>query len=243
MNFYICYNLSMKRKDLAKFIIVNLITFSRVIGAIILPIIYFVSGIKSLAFFVVLLFLTDMIDGKLSRLWKVESFLGSLLDGVGDKLFAFVILAILSYEYPLVLIVIFLEVIIFVINTLALSEHKNIKSSKVGKIKTAILDIAISILYIYRSVEVYGKFLPVRIVKFMVSSEATVSSILIGIMIGAQIFTISDYNKKRLRQVTEFTKLKNKKIKSFNEIVYMLTSREFYIKNRDGKLMDFLYEE
>ena len=124
-----------------KFSIVNLITFSRVIGSIVLPIIYFNRGIESLAFFVILLFLTDFIDGKLSRIWKVESFLGCFLDFTSDKLFAFVMLSILTYVYPFMLIVLFLEFIIFVINTLAFSENKNVQSSKMGKVKTFVLDL------------------------------------------------------------------------------------------------------
>lgn len=232
----------MKKKDCIKFLLVNLITFSRILGSILLPIIYFLYGIESLAFIVVLLFISDMVDGKLSRLWKVESFLGSFLDGVSDKVFAFVILAILSYEYPLVLIVIFLEFIIFLINTLAFSENKNIQSSKIGKVKTVILDISISIMYLYKSVEIYSKALPNRVIEFINNSEVSVTCILIGIMIGAQIFTISDYNKKRLKQVTVFTKLHDKKLKSFDEILFMLTNRDFYINNRNGRLKDFLYE-
>lgn len=84
-----------KRSNTIKFWIVNFITFTRVLGSIIMPIIYFTKGIETLVFFVVVLFLTDCIDGKLSRLWKVESFLGSLLDSISDKLFAFVMLALL----------------------------------------------------------------------------------------------------------------------------------------------------
>ena len=85
----------MKKDKLIKFIIVNLITLTRVIGSIIMPISYFKNGIGAFALFVCIIFFTDFLDGKLSRAWKVESFLGSLLDTVGDKLFAFVIYLII----------------------------------------------------------------------------------------------------------------------------------------------------
>ena len=89
----------MEKDKLIKFIIVNLITFTRILGSIIMPICYFSGKISYFALFVGLIFLTDLVDGKLSRFWKVESFLGSLLDTISDKLFALVLIAILSYEY------------------------------------------------------------------------------------------------------------------------------------------------
>ena len=87
----------MKKKYYIKLVLVNLITLSRLIGALLMPLIYFKQGIESLGFLIIILFLTDMIDGKLSRLLKVETFLGGLLDAVSDKLFAFVLLAMLTY--------------------------------------------------------------------------------------------------------------------------------------------------
>lgn len=225
-----------------KFSIVNLITFSRVIGSIVLPIIYFTKGIESLAFFVVILFLTDFIDGKLSRFWKVESFLGSFLDFTSDKLFAFVMLAILSYEYPCMLIVLLLEFVIFVINTLAFNENKNVQSSKMGKVKTFVLDVAVSIMFIYTARCMYESYIPKSINKFLIESEYPISYILIGVMIGMQLLTISDYNKNRFKQ-TSYEKLGVKHLKSVKEIWFMLTDRDFYIKNKDERIKNLIYKD
>ena len=171
MYFDICYNQFMKKDfKYIKFSIVNLITFSRVLGSIILPIIYFVKGIEWLGFFVILLFLTDFIDGRLSRYWHVESFLGGLLDSISDKLFAFVMLAILSYEYPAMLIVLLLEFIIFVINTLTFSENKNVQSSKMGKFKTFVLDTSVSIMFLYTARSLYERYITLSFNKFFVNS-------------------------------------------------------------------------
>lgn len=231
------------KKDLKyiKFTIVNLITFSRILGSIILPIIYFTKGIESLAVFVIILFLTDMIDGKLSRYWKVESFLGSFMDSISDKLFAFVMLGVLSYEYPIMLIVLALEFVIFVINTLAFSENKNVQSSKMGKVKTVILDVCVSILFVYSARTIYEKFITYKFNYFLINSEIPVSYILAGIIIGMEILTISDYSKNRLKQTT-YKKIKTKRLKSFKEIWKMLIDREFYIKNKDERLKKFLYK-
>lgn len=224
-----------------KFTIVNLITFSRVVGSVVLPIIYFTRGIESLAFFVIVLFLTDMIDGKLSRFWKVESFLGSIMDAVSDKLFAFVMLAIISYEYPYMFIVLALEFVIFVINTLAFSENKNVQSSKMGKVKTAILDICVSILFLYSARSLYESYLTLKFNDFLINTQYPVSYILTGIIIGMEILTISDYSKNRLKQ-TSYERMKGKRLKSFKEVWEMLIDRNFYLKNKDERLKDFLYK-
>ncbi len=232
-----------KRSKLLKFWIVNTITFTRVIGSVVMPIIYFTKGVESLVFFVVLLFLTDCIDGKLSRLWKVESFLGSLLDSISDKLFAFVMLGILSYEYPGLLSVLLLEFIIFVINTLAFTEFKNVQSSKIGKLKTVILDGSLSILCFFSAKDFLGKYLGESFIKVITKIEYSFSYILIGIMFGIGLVTVCDYSKKRLKQVTVFEKMKGKKLKEWSEIWKILFTREIYINNKDRSLRELLYEE
>lgn len=231
----------MKQQHKIKFIIVNLITFSRIIGSILLPIYYFNFGIKYMAILVAILFLTDLIDGKLSRYWKVESFLGSFLDSIGDKLFSFVMLAILTYEYPIVLLIILLELIIFIINTLAFKDNKNIQSSKLGKFKTTILDISVVLLYIYSAKETLSAVLPNNIIMFLNNTEISIEYILTGIVVGIQLVTILDYKKSSLKQTT-YEKINKKDLKSIKEIFNMLTDRDFYIKNKDNSLRHFLYK-
>ncbi len=231
----------MKQKHKIKFIIVNLITFSRIIGSILLPIYYFNHGIKYMAILVGMLFLTDMIDGKLSRYWKVESFLGSFLDTIGDKLFAFVMLSILTYDYPVVLIIVLLELVIFIINTLAFKDNKNIQSSKLGKFKTTILDINVVILYIYCAKDTLVNIFPTNIINFLIKTEYSMEYILCGIVVGIQLVTILDYKKSSLKQTT-YEKLNRKNLKSLKEILNILTDREFYIENKNNSLRKLLYK-
>ena len=226
-----------------KFWLVNIITFTRVIGSVLMPIIYFCNGIEPLVFFVVFLFLTDCIDGSLSRHWKVESYLGSLLDSISVKLFAFVMLALLSYEYPGLLSVLILEFIIFVVNTLAFTEFKNVQSSKLGKLKTVVLDSSLSILCFFSAKELLGNFFGKTFIKIITKIEYSTSYILIGIMFGIGLVTVCDYSKKRLKQVTVFEKMKGKKLKNWNEIWKILVTREIYINNKDKSLRELLYEK
>ncbi len=232
----------MKKKYYLKLVLVNLITLSRLIGALLMPLIYFKYGIESLGFLIIILFLTDMIDGKLSRLLKVETFLGGLLDAVSDKLFAFVLLAILTYYYPSMLIVLTLEFAIFVLNTLTFKDNKNIKSSKMGKVKTMVLDIAISILFILLAKSVYIKYLPYTLNNYIDKNMNAIAYILIGIMIGMQILTISDYRKKNIKE-TSYEKVAFKELLPLKEIIFRITDRDFYIENKDKKLKELLYKK
>lgn len=232
----------MKKMYYLKLMLVNLITLSRLIGALLMPLIYFKRGIESLGFLIIILFLTDMIDGKLSRLLKVETFLGGLMDAISDKLFAFVLLAILTYYYPSMLIVLTLEFVIFVLNTLTFKDNKNIKSSKMGKVKTIILDISISILFILLAKNVYVEYLPYVLSNFIDKNINAITYILIGIMIGMQILTISDYRKNNIKQ-TSYEKVAFKELLPFKEILFRITDRNFYIENKDKKLKELLYKK
>ena len=69
-----------------KLVIVNLLTSVRLVGSIILPFIYYYKGPVIVSIWVLVIFSTDAIDGRLARLWKVETFFGSLLDGICDKI-------------------------------------------------------------------------------------------------------------------------------------------------------------
>ena len=231
----------MSREKLLKFIIVNLITLIRVFASIFLPISYFIHGIGYFSLFICLVFFTDFIDGKLSRHWKVESFLGSLLDSMSDKLFALVVLGVLAYVYKSVLIVLLCEVYILITGIFAFNNNKNIKSSKTGKTKTFILDASISIMYIYLARSIYCTKISTSLNNFLIKSENKVSYVLIGIMIGMELLTIADYSIKRFKQVS-IKKYEKKKVKDKKEILWMLTNREFYIENRDKALKELLYK-
>lgn len=231
----------MSKTKLIKYIIVNLLTVSRIIGAIVMPVSYIKNGIGFFSLFVCILFFTDFLDGRLSRLWKVESFLGGLLDSVGDKLFAFSMIGILSYEYPLITIVLILEVYIFISGILSFSQNKNVQSSKMGKRKTAILDISISIMFIYLARDIYASYIPENLYNFLNNSETAVSYSLIGIMIGLELLTIADYTIKSLKKVS-LDKIKGKKLKSSKELLFVLTNREFYIENKDKSIRELLYK-
>lgn len=231
----------MKKMYYLKLVLVNLITLSRFIGSILIPIIYFKYGVKSLGLLILLLFLTDMIDGFLSRKLKVETFLGGLMDAVSDKLFAFVLLGLLTYYYPVILIVLFLEFTIFVFNTLSFKDNKNIKTSSLGRMKTILQDISIIVMYLLLGSDIYINYLPDKIANFIIHNNLGINYILVGIMICLDVLTLCDYKKKSIKQI-KYQKLNKKELLPFKDIIFLLTDREFYISNRDKKLKELLYK-
>ena len=108
-----------------------------------------------------------------------------------------------------------------------------------GKFKATILDINITILYLYKAKDLLN--LPNKLMYFLDKTEYSISYILVGIIVGIQLVTICHYSKSILKQ-TSFEKINKKDLKSNKEIISMLTDREFYIKNKDNSLRKFLYK-
>ena len=69
-----------------KLILINSITITRLIGSLILPFVYYKYGASLVSLFIIILFLTDAIDGFLARKLKCSTFFGSILDACSDKL-------------------------------------------------------------------------------------------------------------------------------------------------------------
>jgi len=93
--------------------------------------------------------LTDSFDGWYARNRDAESEFGALLDTICDKFF------VLTLAFPLVFIhtkwilgILLLELIISIINIYSKLKGHNTFSSKMGKIKTFVLDIAIANCYL-----------------------------------------------------------------------------------------------
>ena len=93
--------------------------------------------------------LTDSFDGWYARNRNAQSEFGALLDTICDKFF------VLTLAFPLVFIhtkwilgILFLELIISIINSYSKVKGYETHSSKMGKIKTFVLDIAIANCYL-----------------------------------------------------------------------------------------------
>jgi len=126
-----------------KVTIVNLITGSRIIGTFLLPIITSVFGSLGTAIYIASLWLTDAIDGFLAKhKWKVSTIFGANLDAFSDKLFGIGILLYLRNFYPFMIMPLISEFAIFGVNWHYGRKGSDVKSSYLGKFKTAVLDIS-----------------------------------------------------------------------------------------------------
>lgn len=128
-----------------KKIIPNILTLSRIL---VTPLIIYMglnNHLLSLVFIVVIIALTDFLDGKLARLWNTTSELGAKLDAIGDKVLAISLLLILIMKNKLFIYILVLEVAISLLNLYTYIRTKKSMSILTGKIKTWVIFITIVI--------------------------------------------------------------------------------------------------
>ena len=116
-------------------ILVNSITFTRVIGTFLMPFVYKNLSPDNFIIYIVLLLLTDSIDGCLARRLKASTLFGALLDTLADKLLAFATIIVLANVYKTMWMPLILEVLITFINVNTGTKGAHIESSMLGKIK------------------------------------------------------------------------------------------------------------
>lgn len=116
-------------------LLVNLITTSRLLFTVILMIIY--KSIPNYWFLIciAIIFSTDFIDGKLARKFHVETFFGSLMDTIADKVLNMALILPLISITKLFWILFILEFMILFINFIGIIYGKKIRALFLGKIK------------------------------------------------------------------------------------------------------------
>ncbi len=101
------------------------------------------EAIAPLIILAIFIALTDFLDGKLARLWHVESNLGAKLDTIADKTLAIGLLIILVVDNHMFFYILILETIIALFNIYVFLKQKVIESLLIGKIKTWVIFITI----------------------------------------------------------------------------------------------------
>lgn len=225
------------KQNVKKKILVNLITSLRLLGTFLIIPIYLYWGWGVTALVVGVLFTTDFLDGTLARCFHVETFFGCILDSIADKAFAIIILAILALVNPIFIICIVLEIIISLINYKSVQNGNNVQSSKLGKIKTLILDFTVVFALIL--IAVYK----LTIMNLSLSLYTILNFITIPSLI-AQLLTIKDYSCKALKNTNLNSKnqIKVKELKSRNEILDILFNTDFYHEHREDRLKNLLFK-
>lgn len=215
----------MTNKQKRWLVIVNALTLSRIVGAIVLFPIYYHYGKITIGVILTILFLTDWVDGYLARKFHVSTFFGSIADSVCDKVMAIATAILLCFINKYMIACVVLELLIFLVNTFILTQKGNIKSSYIGKCKMWVLSIC----------TILGFF-------FSKSSNNKLNLIIAAPAIIAQFITLIDYLLK-MKNVHVHFDAKKPKYKSGKEIGHMLFDPKFYDENKNKTgLIDNIYK-
>lgn len=225
-------------------IIVNAITLCRLLGALMLPIIYHVYGINVVAILTIFLFLSDAIDGFLARKLKISTFFGCSMDALSDKVLNAIVFILLGIEYRYMIPPLIIEILILYISYLTYKQGGNVKSTKVGKIKTIILDICVILSFILLSIPKLG--INNKVIKYIIINTDFYIIILSSIITISCLIALLDYIKryKDARFNPKYIKVKKRKKfgKSFKEIMARSFDTDYYSKHKDESIMDQLYK-
>ncbi len=128
-------------------VIVNMLTISRIILSFILLLNF--KSISGLFFLItiVLLFMTDFLDGFLARKFSVQTNFGATMDTIADKTLCIILVLLLCSKYRVSYLLLIGEVIIGLLNMFAYLKGLKTKSSYIGKIKMWFLSISIILGY------------------------------------------------------------------------------------------------
>lgn len=194
-------------------IFVNLITTCRFLYTIILP--FLQIRISNTAFIVnlIVLFLTDTVDGFLARKFRVQTFYGSLMDTIADKMLSIVLLIILMSHNHLLAVLLAGEILIALLNSFEMARRKRTKSILIGKVKMWFLAITIIGCYLH-----CFKIITIEVV-----------NILCIITVVMQISTFVSYVKYLESQKDNLRE--KPKLKSMKDLKYILFNTDFYLKS------------
>jgi len=218
-------------------VIVNMITGIRLVGTCIILPIYLNYGSLAMAIACIIIYLSDCLDGFLARFWHVESFFGSILDSVADKLFTLMSLIIMTTINPLFFLIILTELGISLINKWSADKGNHVESSFIGKAKTWVIAGAIILTLFLNALEISHAsiyFYILAILTFLVD----------GYVLGDYYQKATIQNKYyKEQELSRKVKQGNLIWKSHEEIIHDLFDTEYYLKHQQDKLNNIFYKE
>lgn len=225
-------------------IFVNLITMTRLLGAFVLPFIYIYKGSSISSIVILILFLTDAIDGFLARTFKISTFLGSMLDAISDKLLNTVSFILLGLTYNIMIPPLILEILILLISYSTYRYGGNVQSSKVGKIKTIILDICVIFSFVLISLNAFNT--NNHIINYFINNVTIYINIFGSIISISCIIALLDYTKKykKVRNNPKNKKIsfKDRTRKTFKELIMDGIDTNYYTIHKDESILEQFYK-
>lgn len=149
------YNESIKLednyRDKMKKRIPNILTKIRILSPLVIIPIAILGNFTTVTIASVMFGLTDAFDGNLARKWNATSEYGKLLDTIADKIFALTLSLPLLIANPLMITpIILLETVIGGVAVKSKLKNNSPHSTKLGKIKTCFLYTSLSVLYLFK---------------------------------------------------------------------------------------------
>ncbi len=208
-----------------KKMIPNILSLSRIIGALLLPIIFDYTSILALIILLIILFTTDMLDGQLARRWGVTTIGGGLLDPLGDKILAIMCIISLWQNFKMFGYLLLGEILITLINILRFMKSDQVQSSPIGKVKTW----ALSITLILGTISQFG----------LINIDWNILMILFYITITLECITILVYFYYFINSQKKGFKysIKDINIKYFLKRIF---DEEKYLVDKDKPIMELL---
>lgn len=237
-------------KKIGAKIIVNSITMTRVIGTFLMPFICKSMQPAQVMIYIILLLLTDSIDGYLARKLKVSTIFGALLDALADKLLGISTLALLSRNSLIMLLPIATEIAITLINTGGATKGSSIESSNLGKLKTWVMGVAIVVgfftIYANDFIELLenatnSTLMWTDIFKYLEHHSTVILNSIAFSCVGADLIVAYDYHSKIKHEVNivknKGIDARNIKLKRGKELIDALFNEEYYQETKNEPLL------
>lgn len=226
-------------KKLIVKIVVNILTLTRLIGAFLLPIIFSYYNALTSVIFLAGLFVTDFLDGFLARKFGVSTKGGFHLDQLCDKILGLTVILAFITKQRLLIIPLFFEFSIGLINAIRAGLGESGSSSHLGKVKTLIFSITLILVAI--NVMNVNPFKGITINNHVILVLVLITGLL-------EVATLFGYIKEANYEIKHpsIKPTTNEKIRSFNDIkciVKRLWNEKVFLLDRDKPIQQVIQEE
>ena len=150
--------------------------------SIVIDIKYIIVG-----FLFIIASLTDMIDGRIARKYKMVTDLGKMLDAIADKILVnsvLIILATSGFIHPIIpVIIISRDTIVDIIKMIAGSKGNVVGAIKTGKVKTIFMMIGITLTLFYN--------LPFELINIRISDIFLIIGTVLSIISAVEYYNLN----------------------------------------------------